>query len=76
MAVMALIRWSCAAVNRLSYNQILVSPRCFEASHVSVTRRLKSVCVYSRFALLNLLRVRSNVKQMAACPYISATVRV
>ncbi|XP_053474991.1 lipoyl synthase, mitochondrial isoform X2 [Ictalurus furcatus] len=38
MAVMALIRWSCAAVNRLSCNQILGSLRYFEASHVCVSR--------------------------------------
>ncbi|XP_017316679.1 lipoyl synthase, mitochondrial isoform X1 [Ictalurus punctatus] len=42
MAVMALIRWSCAAVNRLSYNQILVSPRCFEASHQVCVSRLSN----------------------------------
>ncbi|XP_026798733.3 lipoyl synthase, mitochondrial [Pangasianodon hypophthalmus] len=38
MAVMALISRSCGAVSRLSCNQILLSPRCFEASHVCVSR--------------------------------------
>ncbi|MCI4394987.1 hypothetical protein PGIGA_G00175160 [Pangasianodon gigas] len=38
MAVMALISRSCGAVSRLSCNQILLSPRCFEASHVCASR--------------------------------------
>ncbi|MCJ8749193.1 hypothetical protein PDJAM_G00173500 [Pangasius djambal] len=38
MAVMALISRSSGAVSRLSCNQLLLSPRCFEASHVCASR--------------------------------------